>query len=72
MPNRDEWTCGGWGICSAQAPSKKDGLIAEAFSKRALETNPNGGFGRMPSIMGNPIGDATLDVVIGRIRILDA
>ena len=53
-------------------PSNKDGLMAEAFSQRALELVQTEGFGRMSSIMGNSIGDTPLDVVIGRIRILDA
>jgi ATP-dependent phosphofructokinase / diphosphate-dependent phosphofructokinase len=53
-------------------PSNKDGLMAEAFSQRALELVETEGFGRMSSIMGNAIGDTPLDVVIDRIRILDA
>jgi ATP-dependent phosphofructokinase / diphosphate-dependent phosphofructokinase len=53
-------------------PSNKDGLMAEAFSQRALELVETEGFGRMSSILGNSIGDTPLDVVIGRIRILDA
>jgi ATP-dependent phosphofructokinase / diphosphate-dependent phosphofructokinase len=54
------------------SPSNKDGLMAEAFSQRALELVETQGFGRMSSILGNSIGDTPLDVVIGRIRILDA
>jgi ATP-dependent phosphofructokinase / diphosphate-dependent phosphofructokinase len=53
-------------------PSNRDGLVAEAFSQRALELVQTGGFGRMSSIMGNSVDDTPLDVVIGRIRILDA
>ena len=53
-------------------PSSKDGLMAEAFSQRALELIQTGSFGRMSSIMGNSIGDTPLNVVVGRIRILDA
>ena len=53
-------------------PSSKDGLMAEAFSQRALELVQTEGFGRMSSILGNAVGDTPLDVVIGRIRILDA
>jgi ATP-dependent phosphofructokinase / diphosphate-dependent phosphofructokinase len=53
-------------------PSNKDGLMAEAFSQRALALVESEGFGRMSSIMGNSIGDTPMDVVVGRIRILDA
>lgn len=53
-------------------PSSKDRLMAEALAQRSLELVRSEDFGRMATIEGSFVGDTPLDVVIGRIRILDA
>lgn len=53
-------------------PSNKDRLMAEALAQRSLDLVRAGDFGRMANIEGNRVGDTPLDVVVGRIRILDA
>ena len=53
-------------------PSNKDRLMAEALAERSLDLIQDGDFGRMANIEGNRVGDTPLDVVVGRIRILDA
>lgn len=52
-------------------PSNKDGIMAEMFANRALKLIGSEMFGRIVTAEGAAVGDTPLDVVIGRIRVLD-
>ena len=53
-------------------PSTQDNLFGMFLGTKAIELVEKEQFGRMASIRGNEISDVSLDVVIDRIRILDA
>ncbi len=54
------------------SPSHKDRILGRMFGKHAVALAEEGTFGRMVAIQQNSITDVPLEMVIGRMRVLDA